>query len=1241
MRFSVLAAAPRWPFFVVALLGASRHSTFAFTTSTLWKRTPKPFTGTCLLKRDSLGQNAVPAAASSTTIVSSEPTYRGTLLDPLLAAVLTREAEQDLVDTTDALESMGGLLKASHGLQVWRRVLLKGRLPTNQDFDTVWPCEPLFSPLVETMAELQLARFVKNHPEAISAVLLTLVRITMEFARKTQAAPQDNEDEEDDEIEKDYKDWETYHPTESFEEIPIEYLSQEDQAALVAEELTSGLIDEWGGVVEGVHALDVLFGANHGLLDVEEISDNNNKNRNSMGFGINDGIWKHTGWTLIPQLQQELAAMPELKLMIKELGRRPMVEGSDAIHKFPPREANPQGSMSAQFDPFLPNSVSGLTLSGSFSEMLMSEAMLLKGKLSLRRLFLARKVESKLLSYERSGWLDSPSISKRTRRRRLPRIRSPSAPGGPIILCLDTSWSMSGTRERLSKAIILACVTAAHKQHRSCQVVAFSNKEGVMETGEIMADKEGVRRLLDFLGFSFGGGTDVTGALKHAMSVLGTDNMSAADVLLVTDGEIPDPPVPNEMMQDLSLLKQRTGMQIHGLLVGKKESRPLEKLCTKTHDFLVGYEEALSVGVTREALRAPLRSSTMLSAVPRGVPSACRSISIYGQTQAFNRHPYTKRGGRSKLFARYSDDDGGSRIRSRKRKSGSNRGRLDDDEDDNVWDNQPPNDNLYADVNASEEQESGNFNLAVQEAVEKIKDEVEVAIGTKRWSAAVLVQERNAKGSCWCYRDELKAAVELVGEGLIEREEESRLVVLGMISQEHCLLLGMPGTGKSALGRRLSKLCGGPFFQRLLTRFTTPEELFGPLSLKALENDEYKRCTEGFLPHASVAFLDEIFKANSAILNTLLTILNERQFDNGAGGRQDCPIRCVVGASNEMPDSDELDALYDRFLLRKEVFQVSDDGLMQMLSMPTPGLSPCDHVGTTASSEGPCDVVFTGGLDSVVNALALAANDVKMGEEACVLMRDLRTFLREDLDVIVSDRRLVKSARLLKISAASNGRARVDPIDCLLLQYVAWQLPEQKNAVLEWLWDHLTPAGSTPNAAVSQFRLLLDSIRQEAMMAVRKTAGDVTGSAGARDTDIVVIQSLRSEVSRIIKLLEQQAFALDRHMELLRQSLDHLWINPDEARAAQQQLLPKAKIISLETNKALADALSLERALSDSSDVSNEIRLSVIETLWEDGVGTGVSFTDDEMDLSMREAKAKYDIDTFRAWKRARKRANK
>jgi len=138
---------------------------------------------------------------------------------------------------------------------------------------------------------------------------------------------------------------------------------------------------------------------------------------------------------------------------------------------------------------------------------------------------------------------------------------------------------------------------------------------------------------------------------------------------------------------------------------------------------------------------------------------------------------------------------------------------------------------------------------------------------------------------------------------------------LPQIVLKHALFLYL----ESEIGRRLSTLCGGPFFQRLFTRFTTPEEIFGPLSLQALEKDLYIRCTQGFLPTATVAFLDEIFKANSAILNSLLTILNERMFDNGAGTRVSCPLKCVIGASNELPDSEELDALLDRFLLRSYV----------------------------------------------------------------------------------------------------------------------------------------------------------------------------------------------------------------------------------------------------------------------------------------------------------------------------------
>jgi len=214
-------------------------------------------------------------------------------------------------------------------------------------------------------------------------------------------------------------------------------------------------------------------------------------------------------------------------------------------------------------------------------------------------------------------------------------------------------------------------------------------------------------------------------------------------------------------------------------------------------------------------------------------------------------------------------------------------------------------------------------------------------------------------------------------------------MMLAALCGEHLLLLGPPGTAKSELSRRLSGVMGGKYFERLLTRFSVPEELFGPLSMKGarrlhawgwlsawgwraawhdargmlsamrlgrcgsrrmrttrtaplaphhttpsphpqrphhppgLENDEYVRQTEGYLPTAEVAFVDEIFKANSAILNALLTLLNERLFDNG-NQRLEAPLMCLIGASNELPESEELDALYDRFLLRRSVAQVSN-----------------------------------------------------------------------------------------------------------------------------------------------------------------------------------------------------------------------------------------------------------------------------------------------------------------------------
>lgn len=236
-----------------------------------------------------------------------------------------------------------------------------------------------------------------------------------------------------------------------------------------------------------------------------------------------------------------------------------------------------------------------------------------------------------------------------------------------------------------------------------------------------------------------------------------------------------------------------------------------------------------------------------------------------------------------------------------------------------------------------------------------------------------------------------------------------RLLLLAALSGEHVLFIGPPGTAKSELGRRLSKLCAGAFFERLLTKFSVPEELFGPLSMRALEDDQYIRQTEGYLPEASVAFIDEIFKANSAILNTLLTVLNERLFDNGSERKQ-IPLLCLVGASNELPESEELDALYDRFLVRKQVIQVSSGGLVDLLSVagtPREGnhtkMEPSENEGLA--------------LEDFTETRFKARQNVRVSNEVVQLMVDLRNWLQEKCEppVYVSDRRLVKAVDLMRV----------------------------------------------------------------------------------------------------------------------------------------------------------------------------------------------------------------------------------
>jgi MoxR-like ATPase len=276
----------------------------------------------------------------------------------------------------------------------------------------------------------------------------------------------------------------------------------------------------------------------------------------------------------------------------------------------------------------------------------------------------------------------------------------------------------------------------------------------------------------------------------------------------------------------------------------------------------------------------------------------------------------------------------------------------------------------------------------------------------------------------------VQAVFEALREGLVERDEPLWLALLAALSGEHFLLVGPPGTAKSTLARRLHLAFPGRYFERLLTRFTVPEEIFGPLSLKGLERDVYERLTEGYLPTATVAFLDEIFKANSAILNALLGVLNERVVDQGPR-RDAVPLVCLIGASNELPDTDELAALSDRFILRYEVRAVSREGFGSLLAT--------DDVTAPLPPELRFDA-------EDLTTVRRAARAVIVPRWVQDLAADLRAILDKQ-SIYVSDRRWRKAFDVLRTAAFLDGRDAVGLSEVALLRHILWQRPQQRDAI--------------------------------------------------------------------------------------------------------------------------------------------------------------------------------------------------
>lgn len=343
----------------------------------------------------------------------------------------------------------------------------------------------------------------------------------------------------------------------------------------------------------------------------------------------------------------------------------------------------------------------------------------------------------------------------------------------------------------------------------------------------------------------------------------------------------------------------------------------------------------------------------------------------------------------------------------------------------------------------------------------------------------------------------------------VARDAEIDGCLLALLARTHVLLLGPPGTAKSLVTQVFASALGGSYFQRLLTGFTTPDEVFGGPDLAALDAGKgLLRDTRGYLPQATTAFLDEVFKANSAVLNALLTMLNERAFDNGPQ-RVQCPLQVCVGASNEYPADSSLEALYDRFTLRYWTEYVGTRAdRMRLLTC----LDPASQVTAQLTAQQ-------------VQQLQAQVQQVQVPQGVLECLLDIDAKLASDHGMVVSDRRLRGCIKLLQARALLNGRDTAIKGDLLVLADSLWHRHDERPAVAAVVMELAAPDLATASKLADAAREVYDSIKDY------RTDSDVQGKMAKvqrMEEEIEALHSMDPDVQQVLAQVREMRKAIAR-----------------------------------------------------------------------------------------------------------------